>query len=147
MNGPPAFGVDVEHLAPGGTVTVDAKADGFPFGLDRLPAGDYTVQAVLIPYTRAKRADGHIIWVPTSDQRVIAPMFPGNPYSKPVNVRLDPAAGAPVALTLTEKIAPIAREPDTPWNTPVRIKRSEERRVGKEWVGSVDLGGRRVIKK
>src|SRR3546814_1365119 len=89
MNGPPAFGVDVEHLAPGGTVTVDAKADGFPFGLDRLPAGDYTVQAVLIPYTRAKRADGHIIWVPTSDQRVIAPMFPGNPYSKPVNVRLD----------------------------------------------------------
>src|SRR3546814_2061156 len=57
MNGPPAFGVDVEHLAPGGTVTVDAKADGFPFGLDRLPAGDYTVQAVLIPYTRAKRAD------------------------------------------------------------------------------------------
>src|SRR3546814_15238665 len=33
MNGPPAFGVDVEHLAPGGTVTVDATADGFPFGL------------------------------------------------------------------------------------------------------------------
>src|SRR3546814_4019734 len=99
------------------SVPVDAKADGFPFGLDRLPAGDYTVQAVLIPYTRAKRADGHIIWVPTSDQRVIAPMFPGNPYSKPVNVRLDPAAGAPVALTLTEKIAPIAREPDTPWRS------------------------------
>src|SRR3546814_2216357 len=49
-------------------------------------------------------------------------MFPGNPYSKPVNVRLDPAAGAPVALTLTEKIAPIAREPDTPWIKRVRIK-------------------------
>src|SRR3546814_19035632 len=118
-----------------------------------------SVQAVLIPYTRAKRADGHIIWVPTSDQRVIAPMFPGNPYSKPVNVRLDPAAGAPVALTLTEKIAPIARESDTPWIKRVRIKskilselwglpmsigaevllprdldehRSEERRVGQE---------------
>src|SRR3546814_18127654 len=120
MNGPPAFGVDVEHLAPGGTVTVDAKADGFPFGLDRLPAGDYTVQAVLIPYTRAKRADGHIIWVPNSDQRVIAPMFPGNPYNKPVNVRLDPVAGAPVALPLTEKLPPLARDTETPGINNVR---------------------------
>lgn len=121
MNGPPAFGMDVAGLKPGATVTVDAKADGFPFGLDRLPAGDYRVQAVLVPYVRAKRADGHTIWVPTNDQRVIAPMFPGNPYSKPADVRLDPAAGAPVALTLTEKIGPIAREPDTPWIKRVRI--------------------------
>src|SRR3546814_3064579 len=49
-------------------------------------------------------------------------MFPGNPYGKPVNVRLDPAAGAPVALTLTEKIAPIARALDTPWIKRVCIK-------------------------
>src|SRR3546814_13245699 len=27
------------------------------------------------------------------------------------------------------------------------LRRSEERRVGKEWVSSVDLGGRRIIKK
>src|SRR3546814_1367249 len=111
MNGPPAFGMDVENLRPGTTVTLDAKSDGFPFGRDRLPAGDYSVQAILIPYTKAKRADGHTIWVPMNDQRVIAPMFPGNPYSKPADVRLDPAASAPVALTLTEKIGPIAREP------------------------------------
>jgi len=122
MNGPPAFGMDVENLRPGTTVTLDAKSDGFPFGLDRLPAGDYSVQAILIPYTKAKRADGHTIWVPMNDQRVIAPMFPGNPYSKPADVRLDPAASAPVALTLTEKIGPIAREPDTPWIKRVRIK-------------------------
>ena len=48
MNGPPAFGVDVENLRPGATVIVDAKADGFPFDLDQLPVGDYRVQAVLI---------------------------------------------------------------------------------------------------
>lgn len=122
MSGPPAFGVDVENLAPGTTVTVDAKADGFPFDLDRLPAGDYRIQAVLIPYVKAKRADGHTIWVPVSDQRVGAAMFPGNPYSKPLDARLDPAGGAPVALTLTEKIGPVARDPDTPWIKRVRIK-------------------------
>src|SRR3546814_7780283 len=71
MNGPPAFGMDVENLRPGTTVTLDAKSDGFPFGLDRLPAGDYSVQAILIPYTKAKRADGHTIWVPMNDQREI----------------------------------------------------------------------------
>ncbi len=122
MNGPPAFGVDIENLRPGATVTVDAKSDGFPFALDRLPAGDYSVQAVLIRYTRVKRADGHTIWVPLSDQRVIAPMFPGNPYSKPADVRLDPAAKAPVALTLTEKIGPVERAADTPWIKRVRIE-------------------------
>src|SRR3546814_17155539 len=31
--------------------------------------------------------------------------------------------------------------------TPGIIARSEERRVGKEWVSSVGLGGRRIIKK
>lgn len=122
MNGPPAFGMDVENLRPGATVTLDASSDGFPFGLDRLPAGDYRVQAVLIPYKKAKRADGHIVWVPMSDQRVIAPLFPGNPYSRPADVRLDPSVKTSVALTLTETIGPIAREPDTPWIKRVRIK-------------------------
>src|SRR3546814_13841760 len=34
-----------------------------------------------------------------------------------------------------------------PWTSPGCIPRSEERRVGKECVSSVDLGGRRIIKK
>src|SRR3546814_4841055 len=71
MNGPPAFGVDVANLRPGETTTVNATSDGFPFGLDQLPAGDYSVQAVLIPYKKAKRSDGHTIWVPMNEQRVI----------------------------------------------------------------------------
>src|SRR3546814_19863180 len=57
-----------------------------------------------------------------NEQRVIAPLFPGNPYSKSVDVHLDPAAKSPVALTLTEAIGPIARAPDTPWIKRVRIK-------------------------
>ena len=122
MNGPPAFGIDVENLRPGATVTVDARADGFPFGLERLPAGDYSVQAVLIRYTEVKRADGHRIWVPLSQERAVAPMFPGNLFSKPADTPLDPAASAPVALALTETIGPIARAPDTPWIKRVRIK-------------------------
>jgi hypothetical protein len=122
FNGPPAFGMDVEGLKPGETVVVDAKSDGYPFGLGELPAGDYEVQALLVRYTQAKRADGHTIWVPFSDTRAQAPRFPGNLFSKPLRARLDSANTSPVTLELTEKIPSVKPPADTPWIKQVRIK-------------------------
>ena len=122
LNGPPAFGIDVENLKPGGTAVVDAKSDGYPFDLGALPPDEYEVQALLIRYTQAKRADGHTIWVPFSDVRAQAPRFPGNLFSKPVRAKLDPASTTPIALSLSEKIAPVAPPADTPWIKQVSIK-------------------------
>lgn len=121
FNGPPAFGIDVEDLKPGEIAVVDAKSDGYPFGLRELPSGDYEVQAILVRYTKARRADGHTIWVPVSDARVTAPRFPENLFSKPARVRLDPANTSPVTLSLTERIPPAAPLADTPWIKQVRI--------------------------
>lgn len=36
-NGPAIFGVDIEHLEPGQTATIDAASDGFPEPLAKLP--------------------------------------------------------------------------------------------------------------
>ena len=119
--GPPAFGIDVEGLKPGQTVVIDAKSDGYPYGLAQLPADEYEVQALLIRYTQAKRADGHTVWVPFSDSRAPAPRFPGNLFSKQVRVRLDPANTSPVALSLTERIPPVPPPADTEWIKQVRI--------------------------
>jgi putative esterase len=119
--GPPAFGIDVEGLKPGQTVVIDAKSDGYPYGLAQLPADEYEVQALLIRYTQAKRADGHTVWVPFSDSRATAPRFPGNLFSKQVRVRLDPANTSPVALSLTERIPPVPPPADTEWIKQVRI--------------------------
>ncbi|HSB55247.1 MAG TPA: hypothetical protein VLD58_12865, partial [Gemmatimonadales bacterium] len=59
----PFFGKDVEALRPGTPVVVDRAALGYPLrSLDRLPPGDYYVQALLSPYTKFVRADGHTIW-------------------------------------------------------------------------------------
>jgi len=69
FNGPPAFGIDVEDLKPGQTAVIDAKSDGYPFGLRALPPDDYEVQALLVRYTQARRADGHTIWVPLFDKK------------------------------------------------------------------------------
>src|SRR5438105_332058 len=55
----PFFGVDVEALAPGRAVTIDAGTPGFPVAsLRQLPAGEYFVQGLLAPYTQFHRADG-----------------------------------------------------------------------------------------
>ena len=119
--GPPAFGIDVEGLKPGQTVVIDAKSDGYPYSLAELPADEYDVQALLIRYTQAKRADGHTVWVPFSDSRATAPRFPGNLFSKPMRVRLDPANTTPVALSLSERIPPVPPQADTEWIKQVRI--------------------------
>ncbi len=116
------MGRDVESLRPGAVATVDATAPAYPLALHELPAGEYYVQAVLARYTLARRSDGHSIWVPITDRRVNAHSMPGNLYSKPLKVRLDPRAGLRVPLSLTETIAPLPEHVDTPWLRHVRIK-------------------------
>src|SRR5262249_19076055 len=45
------FGVDADGLRPGGTVAIDRTALGYPVEtLGAVPAGDYTVQALLHRY-------------------------------------------------------------------------------------------------
>src|SRR5215211_696721 len=59
----PFFGVDVEALTAGKTATIGPTVPGFPVAsLKQLPAGDYFVQALLLPYTKFVRSDGHTIW-------------------------------------------------------------------------------------
>src|SRR4029453_16101906 len=59
----PFFGLDVDALAPGKAVTIDPNVPGFPVAsLAKLPAGDYSVQGLLLPYTKFTRSDGHTIW-------------------------------------------------------------------------------------
>src|SRR3954468_2479127 len=89
----PIFGVDVDGLAPDANVVVDDKVVGWPArSLRDIPAGDYFVQALINRYETFHRADGHTIKMPMDqgegqhwDQK------PGNFYSKPVKIHLDPA--------------------------------------------------------
>jgi hypothetical protein len=60
----PIFAADASSLAPGGTLTLDKSALGFPGTLDDLPAGEYLTQARL--ETRRERSswrdhDGNLI--------------------------------------------------------------------------------------
>jgi hypothetical protein len=124
INGPPAFGTDVEGLRPGAAAVVDGRADAYPVeNLAALPAGDYWAQAVLIKYTRVTRSDGHTIWVPIPNgPRSFSTMMAGNLYSRPVQLTVGANANQRVELALTETIPVPPAEPDTQYLKRVRIR-------------------------
>lgn len=109
--GVPLWGVDVEGLMGGGSVVIGDgdPVRGYPFRrLAELPAGEYQVQAFLNVYTTFHRADGHVVRLHQDAGDGQDPwVSPGNAHSKVRRMRLDPAAGGTIRLTLSEVIPPI----------------------------------------
>lgn len=122
--GPPIFGVDVDQLKPRTPAVVDSSALGFPVKFSELPPGDYFAQAVMNVYTECHRSDGHTVWVYMNDGlgMHLLNTAPGNLYSEPVQVHVDPAASSTVKLELTKVIPPDPEPQDTPWLKHVKIK-------------------------
>ncbi|MBI4500953.1 MAG: hypothetical protein HY700_07310 [Gemmatimonadetes bacterium] len=111
----PLFAADVAAVPPGRPAVVDGSAEGYPYPtLGDLPAGDYYVQAIVNVYTEFHRADGHLVWAHNDQWEGQRWGFsPGNLYSEPQRVHLDPAAGTVVRLELTKVIPPIQLPADT----------------------------------
>jgi len=104
-----AFGVDVEALAPGAAATFDASTLGYPaMSLNDLPAGDYWVQGVFNIYETFHLANGHTVKLPPDKgEGQHWNVKPGNLFSKPVKVHIDPANPQTISISLTEKIPPV----------------------------------------
>jgi hypothetical protein len=118
------FGIDVEGLEPGQTAVFDQAALGYPVAvLAQVPAGTYTVQALLHKYETFRRADGHIVKLPMDrGEGQVWSRAPGNLYSTPRAIALDPKAGGTVRVVLDKTIAPIPDPPDTKYVRHVRIQ-------------------------
>jgi hypothetical protein len=119
----PFFGVDVDALAPGKTVTIDPSVLGFPVAsLRQLPAGDYFVQGMLLPYTKFARSDGHKIWAHMdAGEGQDFNRSPGTLVSDVRKVHIDPASKRVVSLSLTKTIPPVPAQTETEWVKRVRI--------------------------
>jgi hypothetical protein len=117
------FGVTVDGLLPTVPVVVGTGAAGYPVGrLADVPAGDYTVQAVLNVYETFHRGDGKTVKLaPDRGEGQHWNLAPGNLYSTPRKIRVGP--GAPdVNVVLDKVIPPIAPEQDTKWVKHLRIQ-------------------------
>jgi hypothetical protein len=80
----PILGTDVEAFAADTVVTLDNNSSTFPLTeLNALPAGEYAVQAIF-----------------ATNRDINLPNAPSNRYCDPITVRLDPAAGSMIELTV-----------------------------------------------
>ena len=84
----PVFSVDAVGLVPRARIIIDETSESFPLeSLSDLPAGEYWVQALVITNADLRRPDA-----------------PGNIYSEPLLVSLNPSEGPPVHLSLTRLV-------------------------------------------
>ena len=106
------FGVDVDALAPGAPAVVDASTLGYPAeNLNDLPPGDYWVQGLLNVYETFHLGDGRTLKLPPDKgEGQHWQVKPGNLYSKPQKIHIDPKSGFAIRISLTEKIPALENE-------------------------------------
>jgi hypothetical protein len=124
LKSPNIFGLTVDGMKPGVPAIIDAGAFGWPTAsLAALKPGDYVVQAVLNRYETFHRADGSVVKLPPDQgEGQNWATKPGNLYSKPMHLHLDPARPAQLAILLDQQIPPITPPPDTKLIRHIRIQ-------------------------
>jgi hypothetical protein len=133
------FGIDVDGLKPGDNAVIDPNALGYPRrALSEIPAGTYTVQALLHRYETFHRADGHIVKLPMDrGEGQHWNLAPGNLYSKPMQVTIRPDEDNAIAIRLDQKIPPIAAPKDTTYIKHVQI---QSKKLSEFWDRPMHLG-------
>ncbi len=117
------FGLDVDALKPGQSVTLDDAAFGYPIRyLHDVPSGDYFVQVVLHKYETFHRADGFTVKLPMDrGEGQHWELAPGNLYSKPRKITLR-AGDDPVSIVLDQIIPAIPEPKDTLYIRHIKIQ-------------------------
>jgi hypothetical protein len=144
------FGVDVDNLAPGQPIILDAKTFGYPRrSLADLDSGNYYVQAVFNIYEPFHLASGKSLWLPPDKGEGQHWNYkPGNPYNKPLRIHFDPKSTATVRITLDQIIPPIAgtdedpevlaaKSPASKW---LRYMRFRSEKLSRFWGRDIYLG-------
>ena len=133
------FGIDVEAWNPEQEAFLDGIAPGYPLeSLAEVPPGTYTIQALLHRYETFHRSDGHILKLPMDrGEGQQWNRAPGNLYSKPRKLALDPGRQDVVNLALDQIIPPIADAVETKYIKHVNIL---SERLTKFWGRPMYLG-------
>ena len=133
------FGADVDGWKPDTPAILDSGAVGFPLeSIADLPPGEYTVQALLNVYETFHRKDGHIVKLPMDHwEGQVWRTKPGNLYSEPRKIRIDPATSGTIAFSLDKEIPPLPAPKDTKFLKYVRI---ESKLLSDFWGRKIELG-------
>ena len=139
-----AFGLDVDGLKPGEPAVFDRAAFGYPLkSLAELPAGEYWVQALLNRYETFHLASGRAVKLPPDKgegQRWSAK--PGNLYSQPVKLSLDPTKDELIRIVIDQEIPAIPDPPETKYIKHIKI---QSERLTKFWGRPMYLGAHVLV--
>ena len=115
------FGVDAVAAR---SAVIDGSTLGYPRdSFAQIPAGDYTMQAVLNIYETFHRSDGRTVKLPMDQgEGQHWNRKPGNLYSDPAKIHYDPASGATMRLDLIKTIPAIDPPADTKFVKHLRIQ-------------------------
>jgi Putative esterase len=135
----PIFGVDVDNLHPGEPVVVDETVFGWPVRSIRdVPPGEYFVQALFNRYETFHRGDGYTVKMPMDQgEGQHWDTKPGNFYSRPAKMRIDPAHGGEIRIVMDQEIPPIEPPRDT---AQVKYLSVPNERLTKFWGRPMSLG-------
>jgi hypothetical protein len=133
------FGIDVLGWEPGEPAVFDRDVLGYPAEtLAVLRPGTYHVQALLHRYETFHRADGHVVKLPMDrGEGQQWSRAPGNLYSTPSEVLLDPSKDATLEIALDRTIPEIPTPKDTKYVKHVRI---QSERLTRFWGRPMYLG-------
>ncbi|MGC8745691.1 MAG: hypothetical protein ACP5SQ_03610 [Candidatus Saccharicenans sp.] len=118
------FGLDVDGLAPGTPAIIDYTAFGYPrHSLSDIEPGEYWIQGLLNIYQTFHLADGRVLKLPPDrGEGQQWNRKPGNLYSQPIKVRIDPARAETIKISLDQVIPPVPDPPETKYIKHVRIQ-------------------------
>lgn len=137
------FGTNVEQWA-GTEISIGSGIFGYPVAdLKDLPAGEYYVQALLHKYETFNLSTGHTVKLPLNrgaGQNLRR--APGNLYSKPVKINIDPQVNNIVEIQLTEVNPPIEAPDDTKYVKHIKMKSDM---LSEFWGRDVYLGAHVLI--
>jgi hypothetical protein len=121
---PLVFGVDVDGLSPGDEAVIDAEVFGFPLeSVAIIPPGQYYVQALLHKYETFNLANGKTVKLPMDQgEGQQWNRSPGNIYSNPRRVQVDPNSSTRISIVMDQEIPPIEPAEDTEYIKHVTIQ-------------------------
>jgi hypothetical protein len=133
------YGINVDGMKPGSAETIDERVFGFPLkSINEIPPGKYWVQAVLHKYETFRRADGHTVKLPMDrGEGQKWNLAPGNLYSTPREIEVDPSKGGSISIALDKVIPPIEPPKDTKY---VKHIRFQSEKLTKFWGRPIYLG-------
>ena len=133
------FGIDVDGWRAGEEAVVDGSVPGFPLeSIAMIPAGTYTVQALLHRYETFRRADGHTVKMPMDrGEGQQWNRAPGNLYSSPLRITVDPRRSDVIRIALDRIIAPIPPPTDTKY---IRHETIQSGKLTKFWGRPMHIG-------